>query len=264
MRNAKKRIVIKIGSSNISDGKHLELKRLEKICSLIVNLKDTYDLILVSSGAVASGYTKLKLDKSIIANKQAIASIGQIILMSEYRNIFSKSNIEVAQILLSSQDFFYKKTKRNLSATINILLKNKILPIINENDASTISELVFGDNDRLSATCTLHFDCDLLVILSDIDGYFSSDPRIDKDAKVVRFIDEITSNMTSKLNNPNSSFATGGIVTKLKAANMLLEEKKPCFLSNGENLEVIYKLLLDKVQINGTLFHNVDNLDFLN
>jgi glutamate 5-kinase len=249
------RIVVKVGSAVLTNKNELALDRLRSLVNFIDQLKQKdYEVILVSSGAVSAGYTVLPLDKSIVANKQSLASIGQPLLMDTYRRKFGRYNIICAQVLLEASIF--KDTSRLLNAknAINTLLSNKVVPIINENDVTAIDELVFGDNDQLAAYVTDNFDADLLVILTDIDGYYDDNPHINKDAKLIKYVNTVTSDMLDQVATPNSEFATGGIVTKLKAAQYLLKQNKKMFLASGFDLDDVSQYLLESKHQNGTLF----------
>lgn len=251
-----KRIVIKVGSAVLSEQNRIAKDRMQALVDLIVELKSHYEVILVSSGAVSAGYTVLKLDKSLLANKQALASIGQPLLMNRYRTKFTRHDILISQILVTASNF--KTVEQSLRAknTIENLLENGVLPIVNENDATATEELELGDNDQLSAYVTHHFDADLLVILSDIDAYYDSDPHTHSDAKVIKIIHSIPEDELNKAVNPHNSFATGGIVTKLKAADYLLKNNKEMFLASGFDLSDVRSFLLDKNHKGGSLFEN--------
>jgi len=249
------RIVLKVGSAVLTQDGELALERLRNLVDLIDKLKQkNYQVILVSSGAVAAGYTVLQLDKSILANKQSLASIGQPLLMDTYRRKLGRYNILSAQVLMEASIFKDTKRLSHAQDAINNLLENGVVPIVNENDVTAVDELVFGDNDQLAAYITHYFNADLLVILTDIDGYYDDNPHENKDAKLLKYIHNVSDNMLEQAHSPNSEFATGGIVTKLKAARFLLDNNKKMFLSSGFNLDNISKYLLDSVHSGGTLF----------
>jgi len=257
-----RRLVLKVGSAVLTTktGK-LATKRLTRLVELITELKQKseYDIILVSSGAVAAGNTVLKLNKSIISNRQALASIGQPHLMATYKNRFKKRNIICSQVLLEKSLFKDNERLRHARDTIDTLLENGVLPIINENDVTAVDELVFGDNDQLSAYITEHFYSNLLVILTDIDGYYNKNPKIYKNAKLLLNVSKIDECSLDEICSANSEFATGGIVTKLRAADYLMKRNKRMFLSSGFNLEVVKEFLMNRNNINevrkkGTLF----------
>ena len=249
-----KRIVVKVGSHVLGEEDGLSFKRIENLCKFLSELKEKYEVILVSSGAVSAGSLILKLDKSRIENKQAMSAVGQPYLMSVYKKEMKKYKINVAQLLITADNFDSRKSTAYAKNAIEVLLKNNVLPIINENDTTAIKELVFGDNDQLSAHATYYFDAQMLVILSDIDALYDKNPREHKDAvirKKVSFIDpsELEAEFT-----PNSSFATGGIVTKLKAADFLLKRDRKMFLASGFDLSDAKSFLLKNIHKGGTYF----------
>ena len=249
-----KRVVVKVGSAVLTHDNRLAKERMENLVEFLARLSEQNEVILVSSGAVAAGYTKIKLDKSVLSNKQALAAIGQPLLMKTYKKKFEKFNIICAQMLLSADDFDSRKRTAHAKNAVEVLLKNKILPIINENDVTATEELVFGDNDQLSAHVAYYFDADILVILSDIDGLYDKDPKKNEDAKLLKYVNEIDSKLLEQECNPNYSFATGGIVTKLKAAKFLLDRDKKMFLASGFDLKDVKSFLLENRHLGGTLF----------
>ena len=247
-----KRIVFKIGTATLYENGKLS-KRVNEIVKLLSELNKNYEIILVSSGAVGAGYTKCPLDKSKIENKQALAAIGQPLLMREYKERFNRFNVVVAQVLLTAADLDSRKRTEYAKKMVNVLLENKVIPIINENDSVSIEEILFGDNDQLSAYVTYYFDADILIILSDIDAFYTDNPKTNPNAKPIKIVKEIKDEWLKQECNPNDSFATGGIVTKLKAAKFLMDRGIPMFLTNGNNLESV-KDILKGNQKNGTLF----------
>lgn len=253
-----KRIVIKVGSAVLRENDELAIKRLNNLVDLISQLKKEKQLevILVSSGAVAAGNTLLNLDKKEILNRQALAAIGQPLVMKHYKKRFREHGLKCAQMLLVADDFDSRKRSENAKGVMEILLKNNIVPILNENDVIANEELLFGDNDQLGAHSAHYFNADLLVILSDIDGYYDSNPHENTEAKMIKIINHISSEALAMNHTPNSEFATGGIVTKLKAADFLLKRGKSMFLSSGFNLENAYAFLLNGQHKSGTLFTN--------
>jgi len=250
-----RRIVLKVGSAVLTQDGELALDRLANLVEFIADLKKQGDeIILVSSGAVAAGFTLLKLDKHIIANKQALASIGQPLLLDTYRKKFNKYNIICSQVLLEASIFKDNKRLNHAKDAIDTLLINDVIPIINENDVTAVSELVFGDNDQLSAHIAHNFNANLLVILTDIDGYYDINPHENKNAKLQKTISIIDEKMLNVEHSANSEFATGGIVTKLKAASFLLKNNEQMFLSSGFDLACVKEYLLENIHNGGTLF----------
>ncbi|MEA2028581.1 MAG: glutamate 5-kinase, partial [Campylobacterota bacterium] len=210
--------------------------------------------ILVSSGAVAAGYSKLKLDKSILANRQALSAIGQPHLLGVYEKKLFQYDIITAQVLLTADDFDSRNATHHAKSAVEALLANGVLPIINENDTTATQELVFGDNDQLSAHVAYYFDADMLVILSDIDGYYTKDPRKYSDATIRSVVNEIAQEDLDSAETPNHAFATGGIVTKLKSADFLLQRKRKMYMASGFDLNDIESFLLEDNHQGGTLF----------
>ncbi len=248
------RVVVKVGSAVLTENNRLAKERMANLVDFLYALQQRYEVILVSSGAVAAGYTKLKLDKRVIANKQALAAIGQPQLMISYQRKFERYGITVAQVLLSADDFDSRKRTAHAKNAIEVLLGNRVIPIINENDVTATEELVFGDNDQLSAHVAYYFDADMLAILSDIDGLYDKDPKKHKDAKLLKVVHTIPKELLESECNPTYSFATGGIVTKLKAAKFMLEHGRKMFLASGFDLDDAKSFLLQNRHIGGTLF----------
>ena len=253
----KKRVVLKVGSAVLTEHNKIAHKRLDRLVELIIDLQEKYEVILVSSGAVAAGYTMLPLDKNNITNKQTLASIGQPLLISTYATEFRKYDIICSQVLLENSDFFDNVRLANAKNTMNNLLLNNIVPIVNENDVTATQELVFGDNDQLAAYVAYYFEASLLVILTDIDGYYDKNPHQFSDAKMLKQVSSISEDELMQSSSANSQFATGGIVTKLKAANFLIKHNKQMFLTSGFNLQYARDYLLDNKHTKGTLFFNL-------
>jgi len=249
-----KRIVIKVGSAVLTQNNEIAKERMLNLVNLIAKLRKKYEVVLVSSGAVAAGYSALKLDKTKQIGKKAIAAAGQPILMSSYKKKFDIYGIDTAQILLTEDDFDSRKRTKMFQEIINAHLENSIVPIVNENDISSTPEQLFGDNDQLSANVAHAVDADLLVILSDIDGYFDKNPTTHSDAKIYKVLTELPEGALNDDATPNNAFATGGIVTKLKAADFLMKRGRKMLLTNGFELSAIESFLLDKKHTLGTLF----------
>lgn len=248
------RVVVKVGTHMLSEQNRLCKERMYNLVEFLVQLMAHHEVILVSSAAIAAGYTKLKIDKKVLANRQALAAVGQPFLIETYNKKLEKFGKMGAQILLTADDFDSRKRTFHAKSAIDTLIVNGILPIINENDATATEEIVFGDNDQLSAHCAFYFDANLLIILSDIDGYYDKDPRKFEDAKMHKRVSSIDKNELSMPCVAGSEFATGGIVTKLKAANFLLERDKSMFMASGFDLSDVKSFMLDNVHQGGTLF----------
>ncbi len=248
------RVVVKVGSHVLGEEDGLSFERIENLCKFLSSLREAHEVILVSSGAVSAGSLLLNLDRTKIENKQAMSAVGQPYLMSIYKKEMKKYGIKVAQLLITADNFDSRKSTAYAKSAVETLLKNSVLPIINENDTTAIKELVFGDNDQLSAHVAYYFNADILVILSDIDAYYDKDPRRSSDAMVKKVVSSISSDELEMELNPNESFATGGIVTKLKAADFLLKRDKKMFMSSGFDLSDAKSFLLDDKHKGGTLF----------
>lgn len=250
-----KRIVIKVGSGVLTENNGIATERMLNLVTLISKLQKEYEVILVSSGAVSSGYTALKLDRKEHISKKVLASLGQPILMSSYKRKFDIFNISTSQILLTEEDFDSRKRTAIFTEIIDTLLAHNIVPILNENDISTTPEQVFGDNDQLSAHVAYYINADLLVILSDIDGYYNKNPNENPDAVILKEVHSIPPEALTAEHTPNNAFATGGIVTKLMAAEFLMKHNRKMFLCSGYNLQTIENYLLKGIHDSGTLFH---------
>lgn len=251
----KPRIVLKIGSAVLTKVGKLSLIRLHALVDFIVRLRTRYEVLIVTSGAVATGHTILpNITNKTTAGKQALAAVGQAELIHNYKNAFKKHGVAVAQILLTADDFESIKRSENAKTAISTLLEYGVAPIINENDTVIVEEILRGDNDQLSAQVTHYFDAELLVILSDIEGYFDKDPNKYSDASLKKIVSSIPKSELLADNNPHDTFATGGIVTKLKAANFLLTRGRKMFLASGFNLSVAEEFLLHDKHESGTLF----------
>lgn len=255
----KKRLVIKVGSAVLTDkNNNIAKKRMLNLVKMIAELRNTYHVILVTSGAVAAGYSALRLDKSKHISKKAIAAAGQPILMSSYKRKFDIFEIDTAQILLTEDDFDSRKRTRMFQEIINTHLDNDIQPIVNENDITSTPEQIFGDNDQLSANVAYATNAELLVILSDIDGYYDKNPKEHEDAKLYKIVNEVPKSALIDEATPNNDFATGGIVTKLKAAAYMIERGQRMFLCNGFDLSAAESFLLEGKHTLGTLFKPKD------
>jgi glutamate 5-kinase len=248
------RIVVKVGSAVLTQGDCVALERMQALVDFLVELKKNNEVILVSSGAVAAGYTKLQLDRAILENKQALASIGQPILMHKYAKKFDEYNILISQVLVTAANLNKSEDIQRIRNTVDTLLSNGVIPIVNENDATATEELVVGDNDQLSAYIAKHTNSDILIILSDIDAYYNDDPHKNKDAKVLKVVNSIDECALQKEATPHGTFATGGIVTKLKAANYLLASGIDMFLASGFDLNDVKNYMIDANHTGGTLF----------
>ena len=249
-----KRIVIKVGSSVLTETTNIAKERMLNLVSLICEARKKYEVILVSSGAVAAGYTAVQLNRSIPTSKKVLASVGQPILMSSYKNKFDIFDVTISQILLTEEEFDSAVHTEIFQDIIERTLRNDILPIVNENDISTTPDQLFGDNDQLSAHVAHYTGADMLIILSDIDGYYDSNPKDNPKAQIRKIVTEIKEEELNQKYTPNSKFATGGIVTKLKAAQYIMSKNREMFLCNGLDLTYAREFLIECVHNKGTLF----------
>ena len=256
----KKRFVVKVGTSTLTyeNGK-INLRRVDTLCKVLADLRNYgHDVVLVSSGAIGVGVGKLGLPErpSSTREKQALAAVGQCELMFMYDKFFSEYNNTVAQVLLTKYSVDNDHKKENVLNTFNTLLSMGIIPIVNENDTVAIDELEgnnFGDNDMLSAIVSKLISADTLVILTDIDGLYTDNPRTNPDAEHIDVVDEITDEIMHMANGSGSNRGTGGMATKLKAAKYVTDSSIDCIVVNGDNPEILYSIFEDEKQV-GTLF----------
>ncbi len=250
-----KRIVIKVGTHVLTENGAVAKKRMLALVEFISELKkNSYEVVLVSSGAVAAGFTQLPLDRSSLGNRQALAAIGQPLLLKMYQEKFEIFDVLCSQVLLYADVFESEKHIAHAKVAIDTLLDNNVVPIINENDTVSVEELVFGDNDRLSAHVAHYFDAEILVILSDIDAFYDKDPNRYDDAKRRAVVTAILDEELNAEHTPNNEFATGGIVTKLQSADFLMKHHREMFLASGFNLADVRSFLIEEVHKGGTLF----------
>ena len=241
------RIVIKIGTSTLAHSTgRINIRRVEELCKVISDLKNAgNEIILVSSGAIGMGVGKLSLGgkPSDIPTKQAAAAVGQCELMYVYDKLFSEHNHTVAQILITGDDIKNNDRRINFENTMRRLLELHVLPIVNENDSVSISEIEIGDNDTLGAVIATATDADLLIILSDIDGLFTADPHKCEDAKLLHKVTEITPEIESMIGGVGSQLGTGGMMTKIKAAKTVNSKGIDMVIANGSNPDVLYDIV---------------------
>jgi len=240
-----KRIVVKIGSGVLTGDDGLNLKALRTISRQICQLADRrLEIILVSSGAMASGIKKIGLSKrpDEIPKRQAVAAVGQAGLIMEYEKAFARYNKKVAQILLTSDDLVNRKRYLNARNTLCTLLSWKVIPIINENDTVVVEEIKFGDNDNLSAMITLLMDADILINLTDIDGLYTKDPRRNPDAELIPVITTINKNIEKYAGDIPGPLGTGGMLSKIIAAKKVTAAGIPMLIARGEKSDILIKL----------------------
>ena len=245
------RIVIKVGTSTLThQNGNINIRRIENLCKVISDLKNSgLEIILVSSGAIAMGVGKLGLNKKPqdIPTKQACAAIGQCELMYVYDKLFQEHNHTVAQILMTGADFENAERYENFKNTMDRLLELGVLPIINENDTIATSEIKVGDNDTLSAITAVGAHADLLVLLSDIDGLYTADPRKVPDATLIPTVEAITDDVLELAGAAGTELGTGGMITKLHAAKLCMDAGIDMIITNGSNPSSLYDIFDGKV-----------------
>ena len=241
------RIVIKIGTSTLTHGSgHLNIRRVERLCKTISDIRNAgHALILVSSGAIGIGVGKLGLKQrpDDIPTKQAAAAVGQCELMYIYDKLFGEYHHTVSQLLITGDDMRSEQRHQNFTNTLDRLLALGAMPIINENDTVATDEIGIGDNDTLAAIVAKSVRADLLVLLSDIDGLYTADPHKDPDAVLLRHVTEINDEVRALAGVSGSGLGTGGMITKLQAAELCLGCGCTMVIANGERGEVLYDIL---------------------
>lgn len=241
------RIVVKVGTSTLAHPSGLiNIRRVEELCKVMSDLKNAgHDIILVTSGAIGMGAGKLQLSERPrdVAAKQAAAAVGQCELMYTYDKLFSEYNHTVAQLLMTGSDFENEERHINFKNTMDKLLEFKALPIINENDTVATEEIKVGDNDTLSAMVAVNVSADLLILLSDIDGLFTADPHTDPNAKLISVVSEINDDILALGGDESSAFGTGGMRTKLHAAQICTEKNCDMIIANGEKPDILYDIV---------------------
>ncbi len=256
------RIVVKVGTSTLTHASgRLNIRHVETLCKVLSDVKNAgHELVLVSSGAIGMGVGKLNLPKrpSDMPTKQAAAAVGQCELMYVYDRLFSEYNHTVAQILLTGEDLRDETRHSNFANTLHRLLELDALPVINENDSVATDEIGVGDNDTLGALVAVSINADLLIVLSDIDGLYTADPRRDEDARLIPEVREITEQMLSSAGGRGSALSTGGMATKLTAARICMEAGTDMLILNGAQPAVIYEVLEGKAV--GTRFIGRESL----
>lgn len=262
----KNRIVLKIGSSSLTHPAtgELNLWKIERLVRIICDLKgEGKEVVLVSSGAIAAGRQALGGQKrpDTISEKQAYAAVGQARLMMVYQKLFSEYNCVAAQVLLTKDTMTNDVSRYNAQNTFDELLSLGTVPIVNENDTVSTHEIQFGDNDRLSAIVAALIGADLLILLSDIDGLYTDDPRTNPQARFISLVEEITPKLLSMgKDTSGSDVGTGGMSAKLAAARIATDSGSDMIIANGADVDIIHDLM--KGEDKGTLFIAHANLDF--
>ena len=238
------RIAVKVGTSTLTHATgRMDIRRVEAMCKVLCDIKNAgHELILISSGAIGMGVGKMNLPArpEDMPSKQAMAAIGQCELMYVYDKLFSEYSHVVAQILLTGEDFRDERRHRNFSNTIGRLLSLGVIPIINENDTVSTEEVAVGDNDTLGALVAVSAQAELLVVLTDIDGLYTADPRKDPSAARIPVVREITPEILAAAGGRGSARGTGGMATKLAAAGICMEAGVDMLIVNGADPAVLY------------------------
>ena len=241
------RIVVKIGTSTLAHTTgHLNIRRVEHLCKVLSDIKNSgHQLIMVSSGAIGMGVGKMGLRSrpKDIPTKQAAAAVGQCELMYTYDKLFSEYHHIVAQLLITGDDVGCEKRHTNFSNTLNRLLELGALPIINENDTIATEEIVIGDNDTLAAIVAKSVQADKLILLSDIDGLYTADPRTDPNATLIHLITKLDDSVLALAGGTDTNRGTGGMVTKLQAAKICMGCGCDMVIANGQNPRNLYDIL---------------------
>ena len=250
-----KKVVIKVGSSSIThENGGANIERIEALAKEIVNLENQgIKVILVSSGAIAAGANKLKVARpKDVTNKQAIASVGQLSLMNTYLRSFAEYGYQVGQILLTRVVESDRTMYENAINTFERLLEMGVIPIVNENDTISTFEINFGDNDTLSAVVARLVNADMLILLSDIDGLYTDDPRKDPKARLISQVDSIDADLKAMAKGTNSLVGTGGMATKVNAADLCMQEGIDVVVASSADFKNIRKIV--KGEEIGTIF----------
>lgn len=241
------RLVIKVGTSTLAhqSGK-LNIRRVEELTKVLSDLKNAgHQIVLVSSGAIGMGVGKLNLHgrPTDMPTKQAAAAVGQCELMYTYDKLFSEYNHTVAQILITGEDIENNVRRVHFINTMEKLLELGALPVINENDTVATAEIAVGDNDTLAAIVAVNIGAEELILLTDIDGLYTADPKNDKNAKIIRVVDRIDDNIKKLAGGAGSALGTGGMATKIHAAEICTSNGVDMIIANGSNPQILYDIL---------------------
>lgn len=261
----KKKIVIKIGSSSLIHEQTggVDFRKLEQLVRIICDLKNQdKDVVLVSSGAIGVGTQALGLKNKpkTVSLKQACAAVGQGQLMMMYQKLFMEYNHMAAQVLITFDSITNEERRRNAVNTMNELLQQNVIPVVNENDTVATEEIEFGDNDTLSAIVAHLINADLLILLTDIDGFYTDDPHKNPDAKKLSIVEKITDEFKAMAKGAGSNYGTGGMATKIAAARIATDSGADMAILDAGDLNNINSLI-DGEDI-GTLFLAHSNDDF--
>lgn len=241
------RFVVKIGTALATDTEHrLDVGFLRALVAQIAKIKERgHQIVLVSSGAVASGRSELNFEKEKknIPYRQALAAVGQGILMKTYQDLFRKRGIVTAQALLTNYDFVNRENFLNTKRVFELLLQRGVVPVVNENDVTTIAELKFGDNDMLSAKTAAMISADALFILTSVDGLFTASPRENPDAELIPFVEKIDGRIRAAAQGAASKHSLGGMATKIEAAQYATSAGILMFIANGRKKGILEELV---------------------
>lgn len=250
-----RRVVIKIGSQVLSSSEGIEKERIKGLVGDMAALQgQNKEVVVVSSGAVAAGMTRLGLKERprTIPQKQALAAVGQINLMSLYERYFSRFHKSVAQVLVTHEDLANRQRYLNAKHTLKALLDSSIIPVVNENDTVAVEEMKFGDNDHLSALVATLLAVDLLVILSDVDGVYDRDPRLHESAQLIPLVADIKRSKKTLTGESQSPYGTGGISSKISAAEKAAAAGIPTIIANGLRPGILHRVFDTEEEV-GTL-----------
>ena len=251
-----KRIVVKVGTSTLTypNGK-LHMRRIERLARTLCELKNAgHEVVLVSSGAIRAGMGRLSITEKPheIREKQALAAVGQCELMDLYRKLFAEYGSNVAQILITKYIVDDDHGKQNVINTVNTLLDWSVIPIVNENDTVSFEEIVIGDNDTLPAVVATSIEANLLIILSDIDGLYEENPHENTEAALIERVEVIDEHIHRIAGGSDSGVGTGGMTTKITAAEYATANGIDLFIANGQDPTIIFDVIERKAR--GTLF----------
>lgn len=251
-----KRVVVKVGTSTLTHATgHMNFNQIDLLARQLSDVQNQgFEVVLVTSGAIGAGVGKLNLKEKpkTIPEKQAAAAVGQGVLMHLYEKFFSEYGKIIGQILVTNNDFQDAKRRQHARDAFETLLEMKVIPIVNENDAVVVDEIKVGDNDTLSALVCSNIEADLLVLLSDIDGLFSDDPRVNEDARLIQTVTYIDDNLKAVAKGAGSEFGTGGMATKIRAAEIACAGGAYMIIANGSTDKVLNRIMAGEWI--GTLF----------
>jgi glutamate 5-kinase len=246
-KSDKKRVLLKVGSNVLTkESNHISRGKIEDLARQISNLQDEFEFIIVSSGAIAAAKQFVQLEGKTVTVKQALASIGQPHLMRIYQENFRELGLLTSQCLLSYSDFEKEQSRINISNTINVLIDNNYIPIINENDTVATDEIKFGDNDKLAALTAALLKVDLFIIATNTDGIYTKESIENNKVKTIHSTSDI-STLKNEISTIVSKHGTGGMATKIEAATIAQKAGIETWIVNGLNDQFIENALKDKI-----------------